>query len=616
KVIKAIEKTSKEAGNIQNDSTYQISISKKTFHEFQIVFETMNTMAAQINRQIDELSESRDLLEINVRERTEELFNTNEDLKNKVIEKINAEKELVESNSRLYLAAEASNALVWEWNPEQSLFYLDKRSWDIIGTSGRNGAMTLEKFAELHYPEEFEVIKEKITSLLKRKSSLYINEHRVFVQNREWRWFRSYGTLVQKNKKGGFLESVVGIAVDITDLKHAEESNRILEERLQQSQKMEAMGTLAGGVAHDFNNILGAITGYSQLGKMSVSKDSKTAAHLDQVLQACKRATEIVKQILTFSRQTKSEKSLCDMGSIINEALKLLRASIPSTIEIQKNIQRKIGTVMVDPTQIHQVIINLCTNAYHAMKKSGGTLNLSLEAVRIDNPELYDTPGLTPGEYLCLTVTDTGNGMDKDIIKKIFDPYFTTKEKEEGTGMGLAIVHGIVMDHGGAITVKSIMEKGTSFYLYFPVVDQKLTKEPIETFGELLSGTGEFVYGTGKILVVDDEKIIADVTEEMLKDLGYEVLSETDSAKALEIIKKDPDNFDLVISDLIMPKITGEVLAEEIHKIRKEMPVIISTGLGKNVPLEIIEKSGAAAFLKKPFDIDDLAKIVQKVLSK
>lgn len=379
-----------------------------------------------------------------------------------------------------------------------------------------------------------------------------------------------------------------------------------LESRLRQAQKMEAIGTLAGGIAHDFNNILAAIVGYAELAGLNVPDRSKTKHDLGKILLAAHRAKDLVDHILAFSRQKEQDRKPIQIEPIVKEAFTLLRASLPTTIEIRQYREDDIGVVEADPTQIHQVLMNLCTNAAHAMKDKGGILEVRLAKIDIDGQTAKQHPDLHPGPYLKMSVRDTGHGMTPEIINRIFDPYFTTKEKGEGTGLGLAVVYGIVKSHDGAITVSSEPGKGSIFDVYLPIIGEGMTTE-IDTEQPLSTGHES-------ILFIDDEQILVDIGKQILEHLGYNVIAKTSSIEALELFQAKPDQFDLVITDMTMPHITGERLAQELMRIRPDIPIILCTGFSKEITAERAKEMGIREFVMKPLVIRDLAKTVRKVL--
>jgi PAS domain S-box-containing protein len=395
------------------------------------------------------------------------------------------------------------------------------------------------------------------------------------------------------------------IGEDITD-------RRRLEMQLRQAQKMEAIGTLAGGIAHDFNNILAAIIGYTEMVMMEVSEFSPLRRDLQQVLKAGHRARDLIKQILIFSRmESEQEKLPVQLSLIVKEAVKWIRATLPTTIEIRQNIEDDsgLGVALADPTQIHQVLVNLCTNAAHAMREKGGALSIRLSTVTFEEEARLRPPDLEPGSFLRLTVEDTGHGMATSTLDRIFDPYFTTKKTGEGSGLGLAIVHGIVKRHGGTITAHSEPGKGTVFHVYFPRIE-KSRCAPENAQNEPIPG------GTERILFVDDERALVAMSEKMLQRLGYHVLAKTSSIEALEAFRAQPDGFDVVITDYTMPKMTGLDLAREVMRIRPDVPVILCTGFTEKVIADEAVKAGISEFALKPLNLREIASLVRRVLEK
>ncbi len=398
-----------------------------------------------------------------------------------------------------------------------------------------------------------------------------------------------------------------GIMIDITDRKLAEEEKKKLEAQLQQAQKMESIGTLAGGIAHDFNNILSPIILYAEMVLEDISEDSPLRFSIEEIYRASLRAKDLVKQILTFSHQAEQEKIPLKISPIVKEALKLLRASLPSTIEIRQNIEVKDSVVLADPTQIHQILMNLCTNAAHSMRDRGGVLEVSLVDVVLHSDDI-DHPGdLDPGQYTKLTVSDTGHGIEPAIMERIFDPYFTTQEKGKGTGLGLSVVHGIVNTHGGHISVYSEPGKGARFDVFLPLFDSADIKAEIISLDKLAAGDEH-------ILLVDDEKVVVDVVQQMLERLGYQVTVRTSSIEALEVFRASKDKFDLVITDLTMPNMTGDKLAGELMNIRPDIPIIICTGFSEKMSKERAEALGIKGLLMKPIVKSDLAKTVRELI--
>ena len=393
--------------------------------------------------------------------------------------------------------------------------------------------------------------------------------------------------------------SVLAVLRDTTEFKN-------LESQLLQAQKMESIGTLAAGIAHDFNNILSAIIGYTEIALLELPGDSTIEKYLNKVLQSGERARDLVTQILTFSRKSEKEKKPVHVQLIVSEVLTFLRSSLPSTIQIRQQIEIGNYTVLADPTQIHQILINLCTNASHAMMEKDGILQLSLENMELDSEFTAQYPDIKPGSYLKLTVSDTGYGMSPDVLNRIFEPYFTTKEKGSGTGLGMAVVHGIVKSHNGCIKVESEPGKGSAFYIYLPIIDDKARSEK--------ESDKSIPTGNERILFVDDEAFLVELGEQMLNKLGYEVVSMTSSLEALELFRTKPDHFDLVITDMTMPNMTGDKFAKELKKIRTDIAVILSTGYTIGISKQKIKEMDISAFVMKPFTMQDLSIIVRKVL--
>ncbi|MBP1766745.1 MAG: sensor histidine kinase response regulator [Candidatus Aminicenantes bacterium] len=380
-----------------------------------------------------------------------------------------------------------------------------------------------------------------------------------------------------------------------------------LQQQLRQAQKMEALGTLAGGIAHDFNNILNPIFINTELVLMDAPLDKAARRELEIVLKAAERGRDLVKQIITFSRQKEKEQTPLKVGPVIKEALKFLRSSLPATIDMRQGIEPESGFILADPSQIHQVVMNLCNNAAYAMQEKGGTLDVSLKETAVDKSMALLHPGLKPGPYLRLTVCDTGKGMTPEVMERAFDPFFTTKKHGEGSGMGLALVHGIVGDYGGAVTVYSEVDKGTTFNIFFPRV--ATAELPAEAEPQ------EPLRGTERILLVDDERTQAQSIRNMLKRLGYQVAVRTDAEQALAAFRKDPDRFNLVITDQIMPKLTGVQLATRLLELRPGLPVILCTGFSELVDSEGAHALGIRGFLMKPFSMREMASAIKKALS-
>lgn len=392
---------------------------------------------------------------------------------------------------------------------------------------------------------------------------------------------------------------VLGVGRDITDRKK-------MEVKLQQSQKMEAIGTLAGGIAHDFNNILTAIIGFSELAYEEASSERTVTECLREVLGASDRAKDLVEQILAFSRQGNSERVSLDMKRVIEKAISFLRPSLPTTITIATDTGSLIGPVLGDATQLHQILVNLSTNAFHAMEEAGGTLKISLNEVHLHQEELPHAWEVEAGDFVRLSVVDTGVGIGKELKERIFDPYFTTKEPGKGTGMGLSIVHGIVQNMEGFITVQSEVGTGTTVEIFFPV------KEPVDLVEHTFKGN--LPLGQERVLFVDDEKMLADLAERMLKKLGYHVTVCTSSVEALQIFQEKPDEFDLVITDQTMPIMDGARLSIKMMQIRPDVPIVLCTGYSSVMSEKRAKDLGVKELVQKPLRTKEVAQIIRKVL--
>ncbi|NWH05913.1 hybrid sensor histidine kinase/response regulator [Desulfobacter latus] len=397
------------------------------------------------------------------------------------------------------------------------------------------------------------------------------------------------------------ITGVVHITRDITE-------HKALGDQLRQAQKMESIGTLAGGIAHDFNNILSVIMGFTSLAMGNAKDNTDLQEDLEEVFQAAQRATDLVEQILAFSRRSETDLRPLKIRLVINEALKLLRSIIPTSIDFKIDLAKGLSPVMADPTQIHQIIMNLCTNAGHAMETAGGLLEVEMKQIEVGQNNSAQYHYLSPGQFIELRVCDTGSGIAPEHLDSIFDPYFTTKDLGEGTGLGLSVVHGIVKQYGGEIKVESQLGKGSCFSLYFPAV-QTHAITPEQESEQCLPG------GHGQILVVDDEPSITKMVSRMLSGNGYGITTENCSIEALNLLKKDPYAFDLVITDMTMPKITGDLLAQEISALRPELPVILMTGFSKQVSEKGGMPAGISALIMKPLSTPELLNTVSSLIN-
>lgn len=422
------------------------------------------------------------------------------------------------------------------------------------------------------------------------------------------RWFGI--DYVPEVDQSGEINGFYVLAVDLTEKKEAEEERIKLKDRLRQAQKMEAIGTLAGGIAHDFNNILSGLFGYSQLIDSHINEPELIREYNSKIIENAQRAASLIRQILSFSRQTQYQKQPLCLAAVVENSVEFLRSTIPSTIEITSSLKSK-ATISADETQIHQVILNLCTNAYQAMEPGGGTLTIALEETQLEQNSQGVKTILPPGRYLILDIGDTGAGIKENDKHRIFDPYFTTKKKGKGTGLGLAIVNGIIKKHNGHIDFETEKGSGTTFHIYFPIIEKTIVtrKRNTEEKNEAQ------IASTHKIMVVDDEPLILDTFSQILSRKGFEVSCFADGQSALETFKNDTKGFDLIITDMTMPRMTGDKLSREILKLRGDIPIIVCTGYHEKFTASEAEKAGVKKYIQKPVSVPDLLKEIKDLVN-
>lgn len=465
------------------------------------------------------------------------------------------------------------------------------------------GKNWFDTFIATHQAEELRTVcNELIAGTIER---IRYHEYPVLTAEGNERIVAFHNTVV--TRENDLITGILFSGEDITKRKTAEGEKKKLELQLKQAQKMEAIGTLAGGIAHDFNNILGAILGYADLAQDSLPPESDAQQDLEQVMAAGYRARDLVKQILAFSHRSNDQLMLLQPSAIVEESLQLLRSTIPTTIEIDHDINSKGGAILGDPTQLHQVIMNLCTNAYHAMEQQGGVLGVTLENVELAEDGVNKAWSISSGHFVKLTISDTGSGIHPNIRDRIFDPYFTTKEHGKGTGMGLAMVHGIVENHRGFIELESSKDKGTTFKIFFPVAGAELS--------EFDNSPGTLPKGKENILFVDDEESLVKVGKNMLERLGYRVTAKRSSIEALEMFRAQPQLFDLIITDQTMPGMTGADLARAVMTIRPDIPVILCTGYSNLISENKAKTIGIREYVMKPIVLKDFAILVRRVLN-
>ena len=470
--------------------------------------------------------------------------------------------------------------------------FVNHASSELTGFSKE--AMLQIPFMNLVYPEDRSRVLSTHTKRLKGEEVPNTHMFRIVKNNGDVLWVEVGGVGIQWEGK----PATINFVRDITEKKR-------LENQLRETQKMEAIGTLAGGIAHDFNNLLAVISGYTELSLVRNPKDGRQQSYLEEILKAGIRAKDLVNQILTFSRQHDHELKYLDVVDIIKEAINFLRASLPTTIDISHDIRVESGVVLGDSSQIHQVLMNLGTNAGYAMRERGGLLQVELHEVNLDRTDVTRYPGIEAGTYLKLTVRDKGHGIEKKIMDRIFDPFFTTKGPCEGTGMGLSVVHGIIKNHNGAVSVDSETGKGTAFHVLLPKIDGEVStdeKQPAQQMKEKV-----------RILLVDDEKSLLYLGQQQLEHMGHEVVTRISSVEALEVFRAQPNGFDIVITDLTMPNMTGLELSNELMGIRDDIPILLCTGFSEAINQEKAEEVGIREILMKPVMMSALEEAIQRI---
>jgi PAS domain S-box-containing protein len=497
---------------------------------------------------------------------------------------------IVETSSDAFLLH--SREIVIYANPAALKLFRANQPGDLIG----------KRYLDLIHPDDRALSAELMKKSIVENWIATPREHRILALD---------GQVVHVESSGGVVNcrgetQIFRVFRDITARKRVDQEKEKLKDHLRQAQKMEAIGTLAGGIAHDFNNILSVIVGNAEILGLTNAVDDSSRGNLNQILAASQRAKQLVSQILAFSRLGKLERGLIDLKPIVKETLEFLRSSLPSSIQLRHDPEPACGAIMGDPTQIQQILINLGTNAAHAMETEGGILQISLANTAVTEGDAHFDPEVDPGNFVKITVSDTGHGMEPSVRQRIFDPYFTTKEPGKGTGLGLSVVYGIVKAHGGMIKVYSEVGKGTSFTILLPRAKgfEKVADTPSQPLAR----------GTEKILFVDDEKALTDLGQQMLGWLGYQVQVRTSPIEALEAFRANPQKFDLVITDMTMPQMNGLKLARHLIEIRPDIPVILCTGFSEQVNEQASGAMGIRAFLYKPLVMRDIAEAVRKAL--
>jgi PAS domain S-box-containing protein len=519
-----------------------------------------------------------------------------------------ADEQLRVSEERYAVAMTGSDEGHWDWDLSSDRLFLSPRMRELYAATAITSIVSRAEFldkASIH-PEDRIRMDQAVAEHLEGRNPRYEAEFRVLQPDGQTRWLLTRGQCF-RDANGRPLR-MAGSVTDITARKRAEEQNQLLEAQLRQAHKLEAIGTLAGGIAHDFNNILGAILGYGEMAQKSAPEGSATRRYLDNVLNAGNRAKALVERILAFSRSGMGERVPVHVQSVVRETADLLRAALPASIDFRVHLDAGDSSIIGDPTQIHQVVMNLCTNAMQTMR-DGGTLDISLKRVIEQAPRILSSGTLAPGDYLCLGVSDTGAGIEPEVMERIFDPFFTTKGVGGGTGLGLSLVHGIVNDLSGGIDVHSELGKGTTFNIYLPMSGEIAAPNVVDDH-KLPVGNGETV------LLVDDEEPLVLLSEELLAELGYEPVGFDSSVAALEAFRADPQRFDIVLSDETMPEMTGTELAREIHKLRADIPVVLMSGYSGPRLAERARAAQVSHVLRKPLQARDIAEGLARALHK
>lgn len=512
-----------------------------------------------------------------------------------ITEKVEADHLLLVQKQLFEDIARCSGDWIWETEKDGRITYLWGDYENILGFTKE--ALIGSPIFDLISPENRESFQTAFNRAVDTKSEIGLHETKILNKDGRILNFRINSIPFWKDEE--FI-GYRGVFKDITQFKSA-------EDQLRQSQKMEALGTMAGGIAHDFNNVLFGMMGYIELAKQSLSEDSPIQRDLNQSLKAAERAKDLIQQILTFSRQKEFETQIVNIAPIIKESLKLIRASTPSTIFINHNISSQQAYILAEPTQIHQIIMNLCTNAIYSMKDTGGSLFLKLSQELFSKSNTTILP-VEEGEYYILKISDTGCGIPEEIKKKVFDPFFTTKPQGEGTGLGLSVVLGIIKDIGGNLEIESTPGNGTIITIYLPVSEREaIENETSKTDDRLFTGTG-------KVMIVDDEEMLIALQTKIIKSLKYEPVPFTSPTLALKYFLENPDDIDMVITDQTMPKLTGTQFCKAIHEKRPDLPLVLSSGIRMELSEEDQKATGIRKLLRKPLGVKVLADVLHEFL--
>jgi PAS domain S-box-containing protein len=515
------------------------------------------------------------------------------------------ERALRESEERYALAMEGANEGHWDWDVDNNRLFMSQKMKTLYGLSAESEINTRTAWLEqiVIHPDDRQRFEAAFKDHFDGATPWYDCEYRVRQPDGEWHWLHGRGRCLRDST--GKPVRIVGSTIDVNAQKLAQAHKERLEAQLRQSQKLEAIGTLAGGIAHDFNNILGAILGYGELAHQSSAEGSALRRYLDNVMHAAERAQMLIERILGFSRSGLSDRAPVNVQFVIEETLELLEPSLPAGIHLETRVESGDAAVIGDATYLHQVAMNLCTNAVQAMEK-GGTLRVILECVEVKEPRALSRGLLHAGAHVRLTVSDTGVGIPPAVLERMFDPFFTTKGVGRGTGLGLSLVHGIVSDLGGGIDVTSKANGGTTFEIWLPVAGE-IAMPSVQATRALPQGNGETV------MIVDDERQLVALAEEIAAELGYEPVGFDSSRAALEAFSAEPQRFDAVLTDEAMPDLVGSDLASEVRRLRPTIPIILMSGYGGAQLTNRAAEIGVNEVLRKPLHRRDLAESLSRV---
>ncbi len=598
-VEKLMKSSADESFEISNSKAIKINHKLVTLKKLPVRGESSTSiiMITDVTERLkaeDELQKAHDELELRVEQRTAELVQANEKLKRKIQEHEQALEALQESKERFRELAELLPETIFEMGINGNLTFANRKAFDHFGYTQQDLDQGV-KGHELFHPDDRSRAMKNAKKIMSGEN-IGLNEYTALKKDKSTFPALIHSSAICRDEKPVGLR---GFIIDITETKR-------LESQLQHAHKMEAVGTLTGGIAHDFNNILGIIIGNTELALDDVPEWNPAHFNLEEIKTAGLRAKDIVSQLLGFAHKTDQKLKPIKLVPVIRDSLKFLRATLPTSVTFRQNIQVSADTVLANSTQIHQIMLNLYTNAAHAMEETGGTLEISIQNQVLDNNSADIYPDLSPGNYITIKVSDTGQGISPEIKDRIFDPYFTTKEIGKGTGMGLSVVHGIIQSHQGAISVDSEPGKGSTFRILLPVIEEEAVIES-KSFEELPTGNE-------RILFIDDEKSILKMAQKILERLGYQVETKHNPVDALESFLSKPEQFDLVVTDMTMPDMTGDKLIEQILNISPDMPTILCTGFSEKISEEKAQELGIKAFVLKPLVKRDFAVTVRKVL--